>query len=95
MKQAKPSVLDIIKSEEVREKIKQRCGTEVVADGIKCPHCGCLETFKSARDQQNTDKWFFMIRAFRVDNASECTNCGQWFPENLGVDGDFTTDVDE
>lgn len=71
--------LDEVFDEFIKSHIIERRGKEVVADGIQCPNCGCHETYKPARDQQNTERWFFMIRAFRVDNKSECCNCGSWF----------------
>ena len=61
------------------DRIKERCGENVTADGLECPHCGALETYKSADEPKNVDKWFFVIRAFRVDDQSHCTNCDNWF----------------
>ena len=80
MKKVKKSfVLSVIKSAEVRKGILERCGENPVADGLQCPHCGAFETYKSATDPDNVDKWWFVIRAFRVDDASECCNCKKWF----------------
>ena len=62
-----------------KKRIIERCGPKVTGDGIECPYCGALEAYKDATDPKNTDKWFFAIRAFRVDNASECTICKKWF----------------
>lgn len=71
--------LKVVKSKETRKKIIERCGENPVADGIECTNCGCPETFKDRNDRKNVDKWYFMIRAFRVDDSSECTNCKKWF----------------
>jgi len=71
--------IDVIKDPEVKKAIVNRCGENPISDGLKCPHCGCLETFQNAAEPGNVDKWFFMIRAYRVDDSSECKNCGNWF----------------
>jgi hypothetical protein len=64
----------------MRKAVIERCGTEdVTADGIQCTQCGALEVYKDAKDPKNMDKWAWIIRAFRIDNASECRNCKQWF----------------
>jgi len=73
------NIMSMIKDESIKKRIIERCGKYVVADGIRCTHCGCLETYKDGRDPENVEKWFFMIKAFRVDNSSECNNCGNWF----------------
>lgn len=59
--------------------IISRCGPKVIADGIVCPYCNCHETYKPAKESGNTNKWFFMIKAFVVDNKSHCLNCDNWF----------------
>jgi hypothetical protein len=71
--------LDVIKDERDVEGILERCGENVISDGIQCTHCGCLETYKDGNDPEDVDKWYFMIRAFRVDDSSKCNNCGKWF----------------
>jgi len=68
-----------IKDKSVKEQIRKRCGENIIADGLQCPECGCYETYKDGNEPDNTDKWYFMIRAFRVDSSSECMNCGIWF----------------
>ena len=73
------SVLDVIRKPEKVELIKNRCGDNVVADGLECPFCGCLEAYKDGNNQNDTTKWVFMIRAFKVDMSSHCTNCDEWF----------------
>ena len=76
----KTNALDPIKSEEVKIAIKARTQSEnPIADGIQCPHCGVLEAYKNDKEPRNTDLWYWMIRAFKVDNWSDCRNCGKWF----------------
>lgn len=62
-----------------RKAIIERCGPDVIATGIECTHCGASEVYANAKDPKDQDKWYWMIRAFRVDNASDCRNCNQWF----------------
>lgn len=69
----------VVKLDMIKERIVERCGSDPVADGIQCTNCGCQETFKSRANPEDTDKWFFMIRAFRVDDSSQCMNCNTWF----------------
>ena len=71
--------MSVIQDDHIKKLITERCGSNPVADGIQCTHCGCYETYKDGNDINNTDKWVFMIRAFRVNNNSECNNCGNWF----------------
>jgi hypothetical protein len=71
--------LSIIKTTIVRKAIIERCGENPVADGLECPRCGAIETYKNAKHPEDTDKWYFLIRAFRVDDASRCCNCNKWF----------------
>lgn len=71
--------LTIIKEEKTRKLIINRCGENIIADGLMCPYCGAFETYKDGDQPNNVFKWAFMIRAFRVDDSSECTNCGEWF----------------
>lgn len=73
------SVLDVIRKPEKVELIKNRCGDNVEADGLECPFCGCLETYMDGNNPNDTTKWAFMIRAFKVDMWSHCTNCDNWF----------------
>ena len=76
-------LLGIIKKKKDLKGILEKCSDgsnkHVIANGLECPYCGCLETYKDRRDPNNTDKWYFMIRAFRVDSSSECKNCEKWF----------------
>jgi len=48
-------------------------------NSIICPHCGTPEVFCDEKDPKNIKKWFWAIRAFRVDDASECKSCNTWF----------------
>jgi len=41
-----------------------------------CPHCKIHEV--NCQCTENEDKIFY-IRAFRVDNSSECRYCKEWF----------------
>lgn len=73
-------VLDNIKDPERKKGIIERTKDEhPVADGLQCPHCGAFEAYKNSADPSNTNLWYFMIRAYRVDDYSECRNCGKWF----------------
>jgi hypothetical protein len=72
-------MLEIINSPVAKQKIIERCGEDPISDGLQCPNCGCNETYKNAQDPKDTNQWAFMIRAFRVDDASECMNCKNWF----------------
>ena len=72
-------MINIIKKKKDKDGIKKRCGDNIIADGYECPYCGCFETYKDGNEPNNTEKWYFMIRAFRVDTSSECTNCKNWF----------------
>lgn len=73
------NTLNEIKSQDVKEKIIERCGNEPDKQGLECPHCGAREVYADKNDKNKTEKWFWMIRAYRVDNYSECKNCGSWF----------------
>jgi hypothetical protein len=42
-----------------------------------CPLCGAHELKNCG--EPDVDKWLFQIRAFRVDNFSECLACKSWF----------------
>lgn len=73
------STINTIKKEEVKQSIIERCGEDPVSDGLQCPDCGCDEAFKNKDNPDDTGKWFFMIRAFKVDDWSFCNNCGGGF----------------
>lgn len=52
-----------------------------IHEGLTCANCGAPEV------EDNTlpvEAWTFNIRAFRVDDWSECRRCGVWF--NLAGD---------
>jgi hypothetical protein len=72
--------MDAIKNPEVVEAIKKKTGCEnPVGDGLQCPHCGAWEAYKNPADVHNTNIWYWIIRAFKIDDWSECRNCGKWF----------------
>ena len=76
----KTNYLSAVKSEEAKKQIVERCKDKnPIADGLQCPHCGIFETFKNSKNPEDTTKWSFIIKAFRVDNFSKCKNCGNWF----------------
>jgi hypothetical protein len=69
-----------INDPEVRKAIQEKTGCEnPVGDGLYCPHCGAYEVYKNPEKPNDTDSWYWMIRAYRVDNSSECKSCGKWF----------------
>lgn len=49
------------------------------ATSIICPHCETPEVFCDEKDPDNQHKWFWAIKAFKVDDFSECRSCGEWF----------------
>lgn len=69
-------MFDVIRDEEVKKKIIEGCGSDPISDGLQCPQCGVDETFKSKDNPNATNKWFFMIRAFKVDDWSFCSDGG-------------------
>jgi len=73
-------ILDNIKNPDIKAGIIERTkDANPVADGLECPHCGASEVYKNPTTPDDTNLWFFLIRAFRVDCSSECKNCGRWF----------------
>jgi hypothetical protein len=74
------SNLSEIKNPEMKRLIIERTGSsEPNPQGLCCPHCEAREVYADPQEPTNSDKWSWIIRAFRVDDASECRNCGQWF----------------
>lgn len=72
--------MEAVNSEVVKVLIKERCKDEApVGDGIVCPHCNAKEVYKNSETPGDTNLWYWMIRAFKVDDYSECRNCKQWF----------------
>ncbi len=41
-----------------------------------CPFCGATEVDDCRKPH---DQWVWQIRPFRVDDASHCLKCDQWF----------------
>ena len=74
------SNLSEIKNPEMKRLIIERTGSsEPNPQGLCCPHCEAREVYADQQEPTNSDTWSWIIRAFRVDDASECRNCGQWF----------------
>lgn len=71
--------LSEILDKERKRRLIERCGEDPDKQGIVCPYCGAHEVYAPKDDKQNCDKWFWVIKAFRVDNHSHCLNCDKWF----------------
>jgi len=73
--------MDAIKDPEKVKAIKEKTGCEnPIGDGIRCTHCGAFEVYKNPATGPKYDpSWYWMIRAFKVDDWSDCRNCGRWF----------------
>ena len=74
------STLTEIKKPELKSLIIQRTGSEQPnPQGLHCPNCGAREVYASPENPHDSNLWSWIIRAFRVDDYSECRNCDQWF----------------
>lgn len=74
------SDLSEIKRPETKASIIERTGSEAPnPQGLCCPRCGAREVYADPNDPTNINKWAWLIRAFKVDDASECRNCNSWF----------------
>ena len=74
------STLTEIKKPELKSLIIQRTGSEQPnPQGLHCPNCGAREVYVSPENPRDSNLWSWIIRAFRVDDYSECRNCDQWF----------------
>ena len=74
------SNLSEIRKPEMKRLIIERTGSETPnPQGICCPYCEAREVYADLQEPNNSDKWSWVIRAFKVDDASECRNCGHWF----------------
>ena len=72
--------LSIIKSPEMKAQIIKRCEDEnPTPQGITCPYCGAREVYSNSAQPMLSAKWSWIIRAFKIDNYSECRNCKSWF----------------
>lgn len=68
--------LQEIRDEETKKKIYERTGCETPdRQGLTCPHCGAREVYANNLEPNKSDKWAWMIRAFKVDDISFCKNC--------------------
>ena len=74
------SNLSEIKRAELKEAIITRTGsTAPNAQGLCCPNCGAREVYASPLAPTDTSRWAWAIRAFKVDDWSECRSCTEWF----------------
>lgn len=74
------SNLSEIRNPELKQLIVERTGsTEPNPQGLVCPHCDAREVYANPANPRDSKQWSWIIRAFRVDDASECRNCNQWF----------------
>jgi len=55
----------------------------IVTEGLDCPNCGAPEV---EDESLPVDQWKFNIRAYRVDDWSECRKCGCWFDMEGNID---------
>jgi hypothetical protein len=74
------SNLSEIKSPEAKQFIINRTGSsEPNPQGLCCPFCEAREVYANPAQPNDSKQWAWMIRAFKIDNASECRNCNKWF----------------
>lgn len=74
------STLSEIRKPELKSLIIQRTGSEQPnPQGLCCPNCGAREVYASPENPRDSNLWSWIIRAFRIDDYSECRNCDQWF----------------
>jgi hypothetical protein len=74
------SSLSEIRSAELREAIIKRTGSDAPnPQGLCCPYCGAREAYASPTAPRDSNQWAWVIRAFKIDDASECRNCQRWF----------------
>jgi hypothetical protein len=72
--------LSEIRKPETRARIVEITGSSTPnPQGLVCPYCEAREVYASPTQPGDSKQWAWMIRAFRVDDASECRNCGSWF----------------
>jgi hypothetical protein len=74
------SSLSEIRNPEMKAAIVKRTGSETPnPQGLRCPYCEAREVYASPENPRDSNLWSWVIRAFKVDDASECRNCGNWF----------------
>lgn len=71
--------LSEIKHQKLKDLINERCKENCIKQGLKCPNCGAHEVYANRENPNDTHKWVFVIKAFRIDDNSQCLNCGDWF----------------
>ena len=74
------SNLSEIRDPEMKRLIIERTGSETPnPQGLCCPYCEAREVYADPKAPNDSNRWSWIIRAFKVDDASECRNCGKWF----------------
>jgi hypothetical protein len=74
------SNLSEIKNAEMKRLIIERTGSEAPnPQGLCCPYCDAREVYADPSNPGDSDRWAWVIRAFKIDDASECRNCQSWF----------------
>ena len=74
------SNLSEIRNPEIKDAIIKRTGCEHPnPQGLCCPYCGAREVYANPESPRDSKQWSWIIRAFKIDDASECRNCQQWF----------------
>lgn len=69
-----------IRNPELKQLIIKRTGSEEPnPQGLCCPNCEAREVYADPQEPNNSEKWSWIIRAFRIDDMSECRNCNNWF----------------
>jgi hypothetical protein len=72
--------LQEIKDQDSIPKIIERTGSNMPdKQGLVCPHCGAHEVYANPQEPNNINQWYWMIRAFKVDDWSFCNNCDGGF----------------
>lgn len=74
------SDLSEIRNPEMKSLIIQRTGSDAPnPQGLRCPRCEAREVYANPENPGDSRQWAWVIRAFKIDDASECRNCNTWF----------------
>lgn len=74
------SNLSEIRNPDTKQRIIERTGSEAPnPQGLHCPYCGAREVYADPSNPRDSSRWAWIIRAFKIDDASECRNCQSWF----------------